>query len=315
MLLRLGIIGLGRIVNSVTTGLHDTNHIFLQAIASRDHNKAKIFAEKNKVPEFYSSYDELINSPNVDVIYIALPNSLHFEYSKKALESNKSVICEKPIVTSSLELKELIKIANEKNLILTEALMYQYNEPFLKIKSLLNDNPIGKIKFIDASFNYSSKKISKDDIRLNQELKGGVINDLLYYPLSFCNAIYGNKPNSIHYLKKNTKKVDITATCIIEYQDNSLAKIQSSFELEDRDEIYIEGDNGRIEIFNFFRFHPEPKFNVFNGKATSFKVKYKKHRYARQFDNLYDMVLSKKKPILDHYDILKNIQTLEFLNN
>ena len=313
MQLRLGIIGLGRIVNSISTALKDSPNTIIQGVASRDINKAKKFSKENNIPYVFSSYDKLISSPYIDAVYIALPNSMHFEYSKKALQNNKSVICEKPIVTSSLELKKLIKIAKEKDLILTEALMYIYNEPFLKIKSLIQNNTIGEIKFIDATFNYSSKKFEKNDIRLSSELDGGVTNDLLYYPLSFCNSIYHTKPNYVDYINKYNSSIDITTSAILKYSNNKIAKIQSSFRLKDKDEIYIEGSDGIIQVINFFRFHQKPQIILFKKKISHFNMTYEKHRYSRQFDNLYKMIFNKEKPILKQKDILKNVETLEML--
>ena len=193
--INIGIIGLGRIFHSIYEALKNNSKIEIVALASRDINKSRNLAEKFSIKYFFGSYEEMITSDLIDAVYIALPNSLHFEFCFLSLKNKKSVICEKPITIESSDFKKLISLAKKNNLVLAEALMYVYNDPFKYIKELLKKNEIGKLKEINATFNYSSKILDTRDIRLNPDLGGGVINDLLKHIHSL---FFRNNKNNRH---------------------------------------------------------------------------------------------------------------------
>ena len=156
--MKVGIAGAGMIVNDLFRFIHEVENIELEAIAStpRSLDKVKKMAEEQGIKKYYSCYDELLEDDEVEVMYIASPNHLHYEMCKKALEKGKHVICEKPFTSHVAELKELAKLAKEKQLILLEAISTQYLPNVLKIKELLNE--IGQVKIVSANYSqYSSR--------------------------------------------------------------------------------------------------------------------------------------------------------------
>ena len=156
--MKVGIAGAGMIVNDLFRFIHEVENIELEAIAStpRSLDKVKKMAEEQGIKKYYSCYDELLEDDEVEVMYIASPNHLHYEMCKKALEKGKHVICEKPFTSHVAELIELAKLAKEKQLILLEAISTQYLPNVLKIKELLNE--IGQVKIVSANYSqYSSR--------------------------------------------------------------------------------------------------------------------------------------------------------------
>jgi len=314
MPLKVGIIGLGRIVKSIFEALNFSDEIIISSVASRDIEKAKNISFQYGIPYYFDSYEDLIKSSHVDAVYIALPNSLHAKYCKLSLINQKPVICEKPITTSSVEFEELLALSDKYNTPLVEALMYQFNEPFLKIRQIIKSHEIGHIKFVTAVFNYSSTKLLNNDIRLNEKLGGGVVNDLLYYPVSFSNAVINESPSKIEVLNFNRKKVSRSVTAICNYQNGVKSNIQSSFDYADENYISVIGSKGVLKMKNAFRYDPLPEICVHTDKTRKIIFQNQKHRYLSQFEHLANLINKNIDEIRPHNNIVRDIQTIELIN-
>ena len=156
--MRLGIAGAGMIVRGLFSFIHEIEGIELEAIASTEKSieKVKQMAKENHVKKAYLNFDELLNDEDIDVMYIATPNHLHYQMCKQALERGKHVICEKPFTSRIEELEELSQLSKEKHLFLFEAISTQYLPNVLKIKEKLNE--LGNIKIVTANYSqYSSR--------------------------------------------------------------------------------------------------------------------------------------------------------------
>ena len=315
MKIRLGVIGLGRIFNSIIEALKNNSDIEIVALASRDVNKAKHFAKKLSINFFFGNYEEMLTSDLIDAVYVALPNSLHFKYCFIALNNKKSVICEKPITLKSEDFAKLINLAKKNNLVVTEALMYVYNDPFKYLKEISQKNEIGNLKAINATFNYSSKKLDDNDIRFDPDLGGGVINDLLYYPISLSNLIFKSQPRDISIIQNIFNKVDRSVTVIMKYENNKESRVQASYNFSDRDHIEIIGTKGTIEMPNAFRYKPEPEIYIHKKDSKKITFSNQPHRYIRQFENFSNKIRSNVIDIRSYEDILRDIKTLEMIKN
>ncbi|EEP78393.1 conserved hypothetical protein [Uncinocarpus reesii 1704] len=155
----------------------------LYAIASRDASKAKSYAEKYGFKKHYGSYQELLNDPDINMVYVSLPNSMHFEWTKKALLAGKHVLCEKPFTSNAAEARELVKLAKEKKLVLEEAFHWQFHPAAHLFRSILDSGKYGNIISTDAWMT-ASPGIPEGDIRWQFELAGGSLMDETY-ALSF----------------------------------------------------------------------------------------------------------------------------------
>ena len=171
-----GIIGLGNIAHEFAEHF-DQETSELAAVASRTIDKAEAFAQRYHIPKAYGSYQEMLNDQEIDIIYIAVPNRQHSQHIMEALAANKHVLCEKAITMNKKELTEAMKLAEEKNLVLAEA-MTIFNMPlYQQLRSLIDTNKLGALKMIQAPFG-SYKDPDPTNRFFNPELAGGALLDI-----------------------------------------------------------------------------------------------------------------------------------------
>lgn len=219
--MKLGIAGAGMIVRDLFNFIHDVNGIELQAIAStpRSFEKVTQMAQAQGIKKAYHDYEELLNDEDIEVMYIASPNHLHYEMCKKALLQNKHVICEKPFTSNYKELEELVQIAKEKNLILIEAVSTQYLPNVLKIKELLPQ--LGNIKIVSANYSqYSSRYDAFKEGNIlpafDYTKSGGALMDLNIYNINLMVALFG-KPIKVGYQANIEKGIDTSGILTLDY--------------------------------------------------------------------------------------------------
>lgn len=219
--MKLGIIGSGMIVHDLLSFIEIINEIELVAILGRKESQTKIEALTNKyhIKKAYYNYDELLKDKDIDTVYIALPNHLHYEYTKKALLCKKHVICEKAFTSNVKELDELIDLSKQQNCLLFEAITNQYLPAYEKIKEKLNE--IGKISII--SCNYSQYSSRYDAFKRGEILpafdvnkSGGALMDLNVYNIHFVTGLFG-KPDKVQYLANIEKGIDTSGIVCLEY--------------------------------------------------------------------------------------------------
>ena len=219
--MKLGIIGSGMIVNDLLTFIDLIDEIELTAILGRKASQEKIEAlvSKHHIKKAYYDYDELLEDEEIDTIYVALPNNLHYEYTKKALLHHKHVICEKPFTSNVAELDELISLSKKQNCLLFEAITNQYLPIYQNIKNKLNE--IGKISIISSNYSqYSSRydAFKHGDIKPAFDINksGGALMDLNVYNIHFVVGLFG-EPVNVHYFANIEKGIDTSGMVVLEY--------------------------------------------------------------------------------------------------
>jgi predicted dehydrogenase len=188
--INIGILSTARITSrAILDAAKDYKQVCVAAIASRDLTKAKDYAKQHKIPRFYGSYEELLKDPEINVIYNPLPNSLHMEWSIRALRAGKNVLCEKPIASNAEDAIRMKQVSDETGLLLTEAFHNLYHPATLRIKEIIDNKELGDIQHMEAYFCFGG--ISRTNIRCSYELAGGAFMDLGCYPVNlfrfFCN--------------------------------------------------------------------------------------------------------------------------------
>ena len=178
--IRWGIISTGWIAHKMATALKVVNGAELYAVGSRSIDTARKFAEEYSIPKAYGSYEELVNYPDVDVVYIGTPHNLHLPNTILALDHNKHVLCEKPLGVNRKEVDRMIAKAKEKNLFLMEAMWSRFLPNIIKTKDLVDSGAIGNVKFLTASFSIRSDN-GPEHRHYNIDLCGGTILDTGIY--------------------------------------------------------------------------------------------------------------------------------------
>lgn len=246
--MKFAILGLGGIAVKMAETVIRMDDIELYAVASRDAEKAKTFAQKYNVKKAYGSYDEMLKDDQIDLVYIALPHSHHCEWSKAAINAGRNVLCEKAFSVSEAEAREMIELAEKKNVFITEAIWTRYMPSRQIIKDLLDKNTIGKIVSISANLGY---RIDTHDRIINPELAGGALLDLTIYPLNFASMVHGDDIKAIHASCMMTGTgVDGQDNVMISYSDGCMASLFTTiYGLSNRMGLIV-GTDGFIEVEN-----------------------------------------------------------------
>ena len=248
--IRFGILGAGNIAHKFAVGLGFVKDAEITAVASRSIDKANDFANKFNIKNRYASYEELATDDEIDVIYICTPNSLHKEHAILCFENKKAVICEKPLAVTKADAEEMVKSARENQVFFMEAMWVRFFPANKKVKELVDDGVIGKVKMIQADFGFKAAP-GYNDIRFNKELGGGSIFDVGIYPISFASMIYKKQPTEMKVMTDiGGSGVDESAAMIFGYDKHEMAVLNSSLRYETPRSVNIIGEDGYIHIPN-----------------------------------------------------------------
>lgn len=248
---RWAILGAGKIAHSFAQDFTAVKNAELTAIAASDKSRAETFAKEYNLPHKYS-YDELYNSNEVDAVYIATTHNFHYEQCIQCMKHGKSVLCEKPVTLNDKQFKELVSLAQEKNVFLMEAMWTYFLPAVLKAKQWLQERKIGSLKVIEADFGFPMEK-NFEGRMYNIELAGGALLDLGVYPVAFTEYFMNKKPDSITASGVLTSTgVDERTGMILQYGDATASLFTSMVNIMvNKGMLY--GEKGYIEIPDFFK--------------------------------------------------------------
>lgn len=246
--LKVGILGAGHIAQKMATTLMGMKEAELYAVAARELSRAEQFANEFHAQKAYGNYEALADDPDIDLIYIATPHSHHFEPARMCLLKGKPVLCEKAFTANAREAEELIRIAQEKQVFLAEAIWTRYMPFSRTIRELTESGIIGKPMMLTASLGYP---IAHKERIVRLELCGGALYDLGVYPINFALMTFGNDLEKItSTCMKNEAGVDMQNSITFTYRDGRMAVMQTTaFCASDRQGI-ISGDKGYLVIDN-----------------------------------------------------------------
>lgn len=232
----------------VIPAMQRSEYCDIAAIASRDIEKAKTSARKLNIPKAYGSYEELLGDPEIDAIYIPLPNHLHVPISIMALESGKHVLCEKPVGLTSGEVRQLMDAAaRHPELKIMEAFMYRHHPQWQKAKALVREGAIGELKTIQSFFTYFND--DPENIRNKPEIGGGGMMDIGCYCISLARFLYDKNPVRVAGLVEYDPvlKTDRLASGMMDFKTGT-STFTCSTQLFPYQRVNILGTTGRIEI-------------------------------------------------------------------
>ena len=313
--LNIGVLGCADIAKRyVFNSIKESKHFNLYAIATLNSKKHETYLNKNKI-KFIDDYLRLIEDVNVDIIYIPLPNNLHYQWAKKALLSNKHVIVEKPMTTSLSDNIDLNKIAKDRNLALFENFQFRFHSQLKSIKDLLNSNIIGDLKFIRSDFCFPFIDDTKN-IRYNIELDGGALFDAGVYPLKISQLFLGYdlKVLNSKLIYSNKYDVDVGGFATLEHKSNGIfSQIFFGFGNFYRNSIELFGTKGKIVAERIFTSPPNLKAEVVihTNKGKEIKVIESQNHFENML-NYFDQII--KNDELKKEEYINNINQSRFLD-
>ena len=247
-----GIVSTGRIAEQFVSDMPAVNNSQVLAVAARDINNAKAFANKHCIERAYGSYQELFEDPDIDVVYIATPHTFHFQHSKAAITAGKHVLCEKPFTVNSEQCQQLTMLAKAKGVYLMEAMWTYFLPAINKAKSWVEQGRIGEIKHIKADFGYP---IAYDENlrEYDKKLAGGCLLEMGIYPIAIASYFLNTTADYWHVnagLALNGVEDDVIM--LAEF-GKVKATLATSFQCKLNNYAYIIGDMGYIAIHDFWR--------------------------------------------------------------
>lgn len=290
--MKLAVLGTGKIVQEFLPMIQQVTDVELVALLStpRSLDKAKEMQAQYQVQEVYTDYEKLLGNATIDTVYVALPNHLHYQYTKAALLQGKNVICEKPFTLNAQQLQELIQIATEKRLILLEAITNQYLNNFLQIKKDLAQ--LGKIKIVECNYSqYSSRydafKEGKILPAFDPQKGGGALMDINIYNIHFVVGLFG-KPEKVQYLANIERDIDTSGILVLDYgafkavcigAKDSTAQIRS----------VIQGTDGSIEVLGATNEMPRYERRS-KTEIEAVNANLDKHRMYQEFEKFTEVI-------------------------
>ncbi|MCO7175728.1 Gfo/Idh/MocA family protein [Sporolactobacillus kofuensis] len=247
-----GMVGTGWIAHEMADALNSVNGE-IYAVADVNEAALKAFSEEKNVQHIFTNPDEMVNDPNVDIIYIATPHNFHYEYIMKALQAGKHVFAEKAITVNSQQLNKVKELANEKGLIVTEGLTLLHMPLYKKIKEMINSGKIGDVNLVQVNFG-SLKDYDVKNRFFNKDLAGGALLDIGGYATAFARSFLKSQPvNVLSTVKYFETGVDEQSGIILKNLDDQLAVMALSMRAKQPKRGVISGTKGYIEISNYPR--------------------------------------------------------------
>jgi len=307
--LNWGLLSTARINRALIPPLRESKRNRPAAVASRTQDSADNYAREWKIPQAYGSYEELLTDPEIDVIYNSLPNHLHAEWTIKAVEAGKHVLCEKPIALRVEDVDAIQAAAERNGRVVTEAFMYRHHPQTLKAVDLAQNGALGVLKLIRGSFAYMLSRPA--DVRLQPELGGGSIWDVGCYPISFARVLAGEEPLEVFgWQVIGPSGIDETFVGQMRFDHDLHMQFNSSFVSHFDNYMEIIGTQGILNIPHPAKPATDDKMVLTRGdKVETIRIK-SEMLYLYEVEDMADAILLGRTPRIPLADSRANIKTI-----
>jgi xylose dehydrogenase (NAD/NADP) len=307
-----GIISTAHINRLVIPAARESPRVDLIAVASRDRRRAEDYARKWGIERAYGSYEALLEDGDVDAVYISLPNTMHCDWSIRALEAGKHVLCEKPLSRHPDEVEAAFDVAERTGRILSEAFMYRHNPQTRRLRALIDESVIGDVRLIRAAFSYSL--YDAGNIRLRTDLEGGALMDVGCYCVSGSRFVAGGEPLSVYgQAWVGPTGTDWVFTGSMRFPDEVLAIFDCGTALPERDELEVIGSEGTLFLDDPWHCNV-PVIEVRRGGEVGRIEIEHENSYRLELENVSDAIEGKAELLLGREDSVAQARALEALH-
>jgi D-xylose 1-dehydrogenase (NADP+, D-xylono-1,5-lactone-forming) len=307
-----GIVSTADINRKVVPGAHASEKVELVAVASRDQARADAYASEWEIPRAYGSYDALLADPDVEAVYISLPNTLHVEWSIKALEAGKHVLCEKPFTRRSEEVTAAFDTAERTGRLLSEAFMYRHNPQTKRLVELVTQGAIGDLRVIRAAFSYGLYDV--ENIRLRTDVEGGALMDVGCYCVSG-SRLLGGEPVAVHgEAWVGPSGTDWAFAGLLRFPNDVVATFDCGTALPNRDELEAIGSEGSL-FFDDPWHCLNPVIELRRDGGVERIELEPRDSYRLELENVSDAIRGEAELLLGREDALGQARTLEALHD
>jgi xylose dehydrogenase (NAD/NADP) len=308
--LRLGLLSTAHINAKLVAGARLADEVDVVAVASRDVARASEQASSLEIPRALGSYEELLSDPDVDAVYISLPNSMHVDWSVRALEAGKHVLCEKPLARSVEQVERAFDEADAAGRVLTEAFMWRHHPQAKRLVELLPR--VGEVRVVRAHFSFALDSLDPaSNIRLSRELEGGALMDVGCYCVSAARLIAG-EPEAVTG-QGVFDEVDLRFTGTLSFESGVLAHFDCGVDTADRAELEVAGSAGGLLLLDPFH-SAEPVIEVRAADGEVERVEAERDNpYACELRDFAAAVAGERSPLLGREDAVGQARAIAAL--
>jgi len=303
---RWGLLSTARINDAILRGAALTDTTEIVAVASRDRARAEAYAREHSLEHAYDGYDAMLADDAVEAVYISLPNSLHVEWSIRALEAGKHVLCEKPFGRRPDEVERAFAVADAAGLVLMEAFMYRHHPQTLKLVELVRSGAIGELRQLRGVFSWMLK--DPTDVRLDPALDGGALMDLGCYCIHMQRDLAGEPEVVFGQQRSGPTGIDLGFTALLRFAGDVLGEFHCGFDLPEASRLEAIGSEG-IAVLPDPISAADPHVEV-NGDRVEAEYA---DRYCLQAENFSRAVRGEATPLLGRDDAVAQARTIAAL--
>jgi D-xylose 1-dehydrogenase (NADP+, D-xylono-1,5-lactone-forming) len=307
---RWGFLSTANINDKLLPGAKASPDLEVLGVASRNGERAEAYARERGIERAYGSYEELLADPDIEALYISLPNSMHVEWSIQALAAGKHVLCEKPLSRHPEDVERAFDAAHRNGLVLMEAFMYRHNPQTRRLAELVEGGAIGRLRLVRAAFSFPLADAA--NVRLNAELEGGGLMDVGCYCVSGSRLLAGEPEEVFGRQVAAPSGVDELFTGTLRFPSEVLAEIDCGLVLPVRDELEAIGEKGSIFLDDPWHCR-RPVLEVRKDGGTERIELEPEDSYRLQLENISAAIRGRAEPLLGRGDALGQARAIEAL--
>jgi predicted dehydrogenase len=308
---RWGIVSTADINRKVIPGAQASPKVELLGVASREQARADAYAQEWTIPRAYGSYEALLEDPEIEAVYISLPNTLHVEWSIRAVEAGKHVLCEKPLSRHPEDVGAAFDAAERARRILSEAFMYRHNPQTKRLAELVASGAIGELRLVRAAFSYGL--YDTDNIRLRTDVEGGALMDVGCYCVSGSRLLAGEPETAYGEAWFGPSGTDWVFGATLRFADDVIATLDCGTALHERDELEAIGSEGSLFVDDPWHCQ-KPGIEVRRDDGVERIEVERADSYQLELENLSDAIRGEGRPLLGREDAVGQARALEALH-
>lgn len=308
--MKLGILGAGGIASTMAKTVAGMKGVEAYAVAARDLERAREFAQKYEVKKAYGSYEEMLADDEVELVYIATPHSHHYLHAKMCLEAGKNVLCEKAFTVNAEQAQKLFDLAKEKKLLITEAIWTRYMPSRKMINDIIESGVIGEVTAVTANLSYTVSHVER--IR-KPELAGGALLDVGVYPINFASMVLGDKVKDVKATAIFQNGVDILDSIAMVFEGDRMATLQcGAREISDRMGS-IFGTRGYMQVQNINNPEKITVFDTEHKEVASYVVPEQISGYEYEVESCMEAIQEGKLecPEMPHAETIRIMKIMD----
>lgn len=312
--MRWGILGPGNIAVKFATTVNSMKEEGQQlvAVASRNGKRAQEFADRFQVPYCFDSYQEMLDSDQIDAVYIATPNNLHYEHTKMCLNAGKHVLCEKPFTTNASQAEKLYALAKQKDLFVMEAFWIRFLPVLRKMQELINAGTIGKVQYVRSEYGFIAKGARRER-KFASELGGGALLDIGIYNLGFMQMVMEKQPIDVRsQVHLNEYGTDDYSVIQLRFSEDQMAVVTTSIGMNMERRATVVGTKGYLELADFQKAE-KMYLHTEDGREEEIEIPFEYSGFEYEIREVQDCV-DRRQTSSEIYTPYMSVSTLKLLD-